>query len=267
MDADRFGPAMLDSMLKALVKAWFPNLFATLKNVAGELRVDEMEPLVFEDMNGTVASGPFAGMRYIRQSNGSPLIPKLLGTYERELHPVLRRTIARPYELVLDVGCAEGYYAVGLARAIPHARVRAYDVDPSALANLTRLAELNGVSDRIETAGWCDAAELARAAGRRTLLFCDIEGGERELLDPERAPSLKGMDVIVEIHDGPEQREIHDLLAARFAPTHRITFVPHEPRTATDCDGLRSVMRRSNRLQAIKEGRWLGTEWGVFEVW
>jgi hypothetical protein len=254
----------------AFTKAWLkrrcPNLFATLKNIAGALRVDEMEPMVFEECEGTVAFGPFAGMRYIPSSNSSPLIPKLVGTYEQELHPVLRRIAATPYDLVLDVGCAEGYYAVGLARALPGAVVRAYDVDADALVNLSRLAALNGVAARIEQAGFCTADEIQRTGGHRVLLVCDIEGGERDLLDPAKAPALAEADVLVEIHDGPGKSEIHDLLQARFAPTHRIAFIAGQPRSAADGARIRSILRASSRALAVNEARRYPGEWGFFEA-
>ena len=40
------------------------------------------------------------------------LIPRLLGTYECELHPHLAALSAEGLDCVIDVGCAEGYYAV-----------------------------------------------------------------------------------------------------------------------------------------------------------
>lgn len=44
-----------------------------------------LENLTRECTGGRVLAGPFAGMRYIRTSQGSALIPKLLGSYEKEL--------------------------------------------------------------------------------------------------------------------------------------------------------------------------------------
>ena len=73
--------------------------------------------LVRERTGCSVTSGPFAGMRYIDASFGSAYIPKLLGTYEQELSNVLAGIIAKRPKAVVDVGAAEGYYAVGLARA------------------------------------------------------------------------------------------------------------------------------------------------------
>ncbi len=63
----------------------------------------------------TIFSGPFAGMAYVARAVGSAVVPKLVGSYEQELHGVLADIAQTPYMVVVDVGCAEGYYAVGLA--------------------------------------------------------------------------------------------------------------------------------------------------------
>ena len=82
----------------------------------------------------TVRNGPFRGMRYPeRASVGSALVPKLLGSYERELQPVLEDILAREHSEIVDIGCAEGYYAVGLALRLPAARVFAYDTNVMAI--------------------------------------------------------------------------------------------------------------------------------------
>jgi hypothetical protein len=253
-------------MIKAWLKRRHPRLLLALKDLTGRLRTEEMEPLVFEECQGCVTSGPFSGMRYIPHASGSPLIPKLVGTYEQELHPVLTRILATPYDLIIDVGCAEGYYAVGLARALPGAVVRAYDVDTGALSKLARLAALNGVEARIEPGGLCTAAELQRMVGHRALVVCDIEGAERDLLDPVTAPALSHADVLVEIHDGPGKREIRDLLETRFARTHRTTFIAHQPRSRGDGARIRCLLGPSSRWRAVDEARRLGITWGFFEA-
>ena len=74
-----------------------------------------------------IRSGPFAGMRYVDTATEGALVPRLLGTYESELHPYLKRFAAEGCEDVIDVGCAEGYYAVGLARLMPGALVHGGD--------------------------------------------------------------------------------------------------------------------------------------------
>src|SRR4051794_23892795 len=64
-----------------------------------------------------VRHGPLAGMFYLPglEATSGDLVAKLLGAYEEELHRVLERWIASGAGTVIDVGSAEGYYAVGLA--------------------------------------------------------------------------------------------------------------------------------------------------------
>jgi hypothetical protein len=80
-----------------------------------------------------VLSGPFKGMKYPNlEAFGSCIYPKILGSYERELHDTLNSISNTRYSEIIDVGCAEGYYAVGLSLQHPEARVYAYDIDETA---------------------------------------------------------------------------------------------------------------------------------------
>jgi hypothetical protein len=203
-------------------------------------------------------------MRYIDRASGSALAPKILGTYEKELHPIIERIIATPYSVVLDVGAAEGYYAVGLALKLPHASVEAYDLDAKARSNLSELARLNEVTDRVRVHGSFDFEELQEFAGEKCLVVCDIEGAELDLLRPDLAPALRGFDVLVEIHDGEHSTRIHDALAERFASSHDLEFVRCTGRTLADCSLARSVLRAKNKLEAVDEMRTYGIEWGYF---
>jgi methylase of polypeptide subunit release factors len=72
--------------------------------------------------------------------------PKFLGTYEQELHSVVERAIWLDPTYVLNIGCAEGFYAVGLAMRLKSVQVFAADADPKALSAPMKSAELNGVS-------------------------------------------------------------------------------------------------------------------------
>src|SRR5215207_138666 len=71
----------------------------------------------FVRANGlSVRRGPFAGMRYPREAvAATTVVPKLLGSFELELHPVLDEVLDRGCSTILNIGSAEGYYAVGLA--------------------------------------------------------------------------------------------------------------------------------------------------------
>lgn len=169
-----------------------------------------------------VLSGPFKGMRYGDFSYNSALIPKLLGTYETDLHGWVGEALGAGYDAVINIGCAEGYYAVGFAHANSAIDVVAFDTSSVALDMLSKLAALNGLQDRVRVADARTPAELESLLRcyRRPLLFVDIEGAEDELLDIRRAPSLASADMIIETHDGYNFGVTRRLME-RFWPTHR----------------------------------------------
>ena len=155
-----------------------------------------------------VLSGPFKGMRYGDFSYNSALIPKLLGTYEADLHGWVGEALGAGYDAVINIGCAEGYYAVGFAYANPGIDVVAFDTSSVALDMMSKLAALNGLQDRVRVADARTPAELESLLRRyrRPLLFIDIEGAEDELLDIRRAPSIASADMIVETHDDQDRK-------------------------------------------------------------
>jgi len=179
-----------------------------------------------------VCGGPFRGMNYVERSIWGAYIPKLTGTYELEVHPFIEQAIASRPAHVIDIGAAEGYYAVGLLVRLPDARLTAFEQLEDGRQTLARLARDNGVANRLEILGACDPAALRRCLEQTQarLIVCDVEGYETELLDPDKIPELAGVDLLVEVHDSivPNCRE---QMASRFAATHDVMRVPQRPRT------------------------------------
>ena len=71
---------------------------------------EKMTPIV---SSLKVLNGPFEGMQYPNfESYGSASWPKLLGTYESELTNAILAKKDTDYSSIVDIGCAEGYYAV-----------------------------------------------------------------------------------------------------------------------------------------------------------
>lgn len=167
-----------------------------------------------------VLHGPFQGMSYRSVSWGSALPPKLLGSYEEPIHDWIEEAIAADYRSIVNLGCAEGFYAIGFARRCPGVKVMAFDPVQPAASAARDLADLNGVEVDVR-AQWCTPRRLRRLATPGTLLFVDIEGGELELLDPDVCPPLADVDLIVETHDC-FRPGITDTLMERFGATHTI---------------------------------------------
>jgi len=206
-----------------------------------------------------ILGGPFDGMTYVEEAVGSCLLPKLAGTYEQETASVLEEAIACGPTVIVDVGAAEGYYAVGLARGVPGATVYAFDIDPHATRLCRRLAELNGVAERVVLAGACTAEALQARLVPGALVICDCEGFEDELLDPRRVPALERAQVLVELHDhlrpGVSMR-----IKERFARTHRATMIPSVPRDASAAQHL-EFLSPEDRALAVNEFRPAPQQW------
>jgi hypothetical protein len=170
-----------------------------------------------------VLSGPFQGMHYLDETIWGPITPKWAGTYEMELSEIIEELVRRKYSRVLNIGCAEGYYAVGLAMRDPAVEVFAFDTDPISRMQTRRLAQLNDVSDRIHVEGECKHGRINTLISRKTLLMVDIEGYEVNLLDPVKIPRLMDTDLLIEVHeDTPftKQATAEEQLTKRLAASH-----------------------------------------------
>jgi hypothetical protein len=216
---------------------------------------------VVQQCGSTVQDGPFQGMQFVAQSAEGCHVPKLLGCYESELHAHIRAAAGRGYRAVINIGAAEGYYAVGLARLMPDARVYAYDTNAAAHPVCQSLAERNGVAGRVAIGGAFAGADFERFAGQRTLVVCDIEGGETDLLDPQRYPALRAMDVIVELHDSPQAKP-SVLIPERFGTTHAVTMVRHGGQ-AIELPAMFESLGHLDQLLAVWEWRSGPTPWAV----
>ena len=80
------------------------------------------------------------------------------------------------------------------------------------------------MSNRVDASGQLTPSNFADYDQSSTLVFCNIEGAELELLDPEIAPALKSMDIIVESHECL-RAGITDALITRFTATHDIQLI------------------------------------------
>lgn len=193
---------------------------------------------------GVVLAGPFAGLGYVDESVGSMWWPKILGTYELELAETIDQLCAESPAWVIDIGAAEGYYAIGMAWRCPKTQVIAFEGDLAGRQLQEELAVLNHVDDRLRIEEFCDADALRQAltVAGGGLIICDIEGGELALLNPEIAPDLVDdpWTLLVEIHDHVDAT-IADTLIERFRDTHTIEEIVSRPRRAGD---LPAAVRR-----------------------
>jgi hypothetical protein len=214
-----------------------------------------------------VASGPFAGMKYLRESFGSAYLPKLLGTYEKELWgPWKRLAAACCGGTMVNIGSAEGYYAVGALYSGAFARVVCYEKDARARDLLAKMAQLNGVHHALEMHDHCDPIVLHRSLqliNGPVAIVCDVEGYEDVLLDPKTIGELARCHLLIESHEA-RCPGVKERLRQRFHRTHQIEFIPVAKRTPLDLPHrpwLLGLFPSRNKLRWLDELRDIDTPW------
>lgn len=198
------------------------NLLKTILDISVEERVisrlaDRISP------QNVVVQGRFAGQKYYNSASvGSAFLPKILGTYEIELEPAWDLISDFSFDVVIDIGCAEGFYACGLANKYPKADVYAFDTNETARQYCEKNVKLNELNN-VKIQGLCTPAlvfELCSA--RKSFILCDIEGAEKELFSKIDKSCLASACILVELHDGVD-RTISSFFKAEFTATHSIT--------------------------------------------
>ncbi len=173
-----------------------------------------------------VLNGPFKGLLYPSFSSvGSALFPKLIGSYEKEIHHIIESLLKVDYSEIINIGCGEGYYAVGLGLQFQTAKVFAFDTDEEARRLCHEMALINGVADKVIVGSLCTPLFLKDFKfTSRGLIICDCEGCEGSLFDKFNLPSLINCDLLIETHDFIDI-EISDRLKSLFSKTHFVQSI------------------------------------------
>ena len=193
-----------------------------------------------------VQSGPFAGLLLSPMTTAEQLGPFLLGVYESELDSAWETVLPGRFERIIDIGAKFGYYAVGLARRYPEARVVAFDTDWWARKALREMARLNDVSN-VEIRGECRRDWLAAQDGVPALVISDCEGCEETIFTKDVASALRHAVLIIETHDcfipGISER-----LGRVFDPTHEVRQVHSDENRREPHDSLEFLSSQERTL-------------------
>lgn len=258
MSLDRHVALRLSAMMESPNFVTKAGLEAALRLLA-KWRSQLIDNTVVARQGTVIQAGPFQGMRFVAKVSEANVSPRLLGSYEGELHATIEEICGSNINCLIDIGCADGYYAVGFARRMPQLEVRAFDINPLAQKNCAELAAANGVAERVKVGGEFRGEEFTNFEDRRALVFLDAEGAEDELLRPDLFPSLTRLSVLVECHDvfkgGMSER-----IEQRFAPSHTIRRI--EPRLhCPDMPDWFSQLSHLDQLLATWEWRIGPTPW------
>lgn len=186
---------------------------------------------IIRTTRGTVTNGPFKGLTLVEPSWNAHAA-KMIGVYEREIYSCLEVVRQGEGWTVINIGAADGYYAVGMAMWQAVSKVIAFEMDANSRRLLGENARRNKVADKVVVEGACTPEKfeaLLRTTARDVFVFCDVEGYEKVLLDPVLHRSLARCQILVEVHDVIEPG-VGAILRDRFANTHAIHRIDPEPR-------------------------------------
>lgn len=180
-------------------------------------------------------SGPFRGIRYGRKAVGSVLAAKIFGTYEMELWPIWNEIIKTKPSSILDVGAAEGYYAVGFSVRIRNCKVIAFEQTAQGREQIKNNARKNRCLTNMKILGKCTAKSLKEAVFRYApeFMIMDVEGAEKNLLSGPNIKYLNKTNVIVELHPWIN-KNIKTYLWREFKKTHQLSLIHTKSRSYFD---------------------------------
>jgi hypothetical protein len=231
----------------------FERLFGFLSAARRSYYYQQVVPRLREDVfrENVVLNGPFKGMAMPCFSAWA----KLVGSYEDELHGAINEILTNDYQTVVNIGCAEGYYAVGMALKLREATIFCFDENPAMLERCRQNARKNQVEARMHFAGRCGPDELGRLdLSKRSLIICDVDGYEAALLQPDQITGLRNCDLLIEVHDYLTPGATA-ALKQRFRDTHTDHLYREQWKNAGCYPQLKRLSVFEQRV-ALSEDRW-----------
>lgn len=170
-------------------------------------RRKQLSLLLYQEFNGIVRYGPFSGMHISDDSWWAvrDFGAMLLGIYEKEVLDHLSN-MPETHSVFIDIGAADGYYAMGLLRSGRYCKAICYEASEKGRLAIAKNAAMNQVADKVEIHGAADNSFCLELLGTSIdlstcVLLCDIEGGEFEIFRSEVLSSFQGSYLIIETHD------------------------------------------------------------------
>jgi hypothetical protein len=108
------------------------------------------------------------------------IAPMLLGTYEIHVQNKLK-ALAQKDALFVDIGAADGFYAVGAVSSGLYARAVCFEISSTGREIIKKNCVVNNVENLVEIRGEVNKEELIGEINKwlgRVVVLCDIEGGE-----------------------------------------------------------------------------------------
>ena len=188
----------------------------------------------------------------------SDLFSMLLGCYELEIVDALHDPKFLGRSHFVDIGAADGYYAVGCLRNGRFKTADCFELTEVGRETIARNAERNGNAEQIRIFGVADTtlpSQLETIDWSDTVVLCDIEGGELDLLDEAFLSALKGAMILIEFHNWVENFwPRYSALLERASRDYDLRLLERSAFPNYDLPELRG-MPDDNRMLILSVGR------------
>ena len=127
-----------------------------------------------------VCNGPFNCKKFDREATLSGSTYTMLsGSFQSEIYPFIYAARQEHYDDVYDVGCADGYYAIGFARSMPGSTIYAFDSDKLAMVKTQKLVAENGCQNNITFSGTFYPENLKLVFTKKNRCLLLIQQGQK----------------------------------------------------------------------------------------
>lgn len=217
-----------------------------------------------------VAYGEFKGMKLGKNNfwSKNDLITYILGVYEYHIIAQLVKFSKEDDNVFIDIGAADGYFAVGMAYSKLFKIVHAFEIENSARENLKKNAQDNCCDNKIFIHKEANLNSLKKIidTNQTATILIDIEGGEYELINKDILKLLNKCKIIIELHpnlveDGSRKQKILLDNCNDFFETNIIEREFYNPNKFKELNQFVD----EDRLIAFGEGRDTNMQWLVLD--
>lgn len=221
------------------------------------MTVEQFNNFIFERSNGIVQDGIFKNLKF--KANYSTLYSKILGFYESQLQMYVKDAINKRPNLIVNIGCGDGYYGLALAKLLPESKSILVDINESELEKAKQNAEANNLSN-VEFKLNIEHQEINDLCSSHDKVFflIDAEGWEINLLDCEKFSQFQNAILLIECHDFIHKNITNDLIN-KFLFSHKI-YVIDDCQKSITLDIL-NFLSLEDKLFLQSEGRPGAMKW------
>ena len=223
----------------------------------------EISSLISSSFDHVIQRGLFKGMKLCDQQfwGQGEKANKILGIYEYEVQRLIER-ISKAHSIytLIDIGGADGFYAVGALFSKLVNRVITYEQSALGRESIREHAKLNSIDDGLQINPSASSHVIMSLLSEKNvvpplLIIIDIEGHEYDLLSRALLEKMRHCHVIIEIHD----RFIKDKTAKEVALPFRDFSLSQEM--------LFKSANQTHKVHVIPECKKDISEFKIFDGW